>query len=130
MLKLLSDLSDKIDSYIDYAPPFLNATKQLPPHLFSHFLIFFSGLTVLHPYWHHLTVDKLYSLMITARTVKCFNLSTHTINRAASMTPSGSRRAIVPPGPIFRANSSDTSKVIGMGHNIPHFKRIVEHTLS
>lgn len=60
--KLLGDLYDKTDDYIDDAPPFLNASQKFFPGLLPNLLISFAGKVVLDVDGGHFIANKLYLL--------------------------------------------------------------------
>jgi hypothetical protein len=67
-LKLLCDLKNKIESYIDDAPPFLNGLEKFFPHLLSHFFVPLTGKVVLDVHGNDLIADKLDLLLFLKNT--------------------------------------------------------------
>ena len=77
-IESFGNLSDKIDAYIDDAPPFLNALKHLCFCFFSHLFVFFSHLLVFDVDRLHLLKDEFYLIYSTAA-VNLLYLCSHNI---------------------------------------------------
>ena len=78
--EFLSDLSDKIDMYIDYTPPLLNASQQFCFSLLSNFFVFLCGLAVFNVDRLHVVENKFYFGWRGTGGLYGLDLSTHQIN--------------------------------------------------